>query len=504
MNPLLADLLTPEAYPHPAPAPRLIETHISWVILAGDFAYKIKKPVDFGFLDFSTLGKREHCCREEIRLNRRLAPATYLDVVAIAGHPAKIEGSGPVLEWAVRMRAFPAESTLDREETITSGQIDAIADQVARFHGEIAVAGVDDEYGTAAAVRAPAERNFANLRPLLAADLAQLDRLQAWTDAEGRRLEAHFIARKRAGFIRECHGDLHLGNIAWVDEAPLIFDGIEFNPGLRFIDVISEVAFLVMDLLHRGHAVLAWRFLNRYLETTGDYAGLTALPYYLVYRALVRAKVAAIRDYQAGGDHQAGGDFAECRSYLLLAERLTQLHKPALILMHGVSGSGKTWVSQHLLERLGAIRLRSDVERKRLFGLAPLDRSEGLDIYSREAGGRTLAHLLDLTQGLLRAGFTVILDATFIRRDWRDPCVALAQTQAVPWLIAAVSAEPESLRQRVRQRQIAAADASEAGLEVLESQLQNLEPFSPEELAHVIHLDGDVDASVRRIGDHLP
>jgi len=519
LQPLIAALLDPAAYPHPAPAPRLIETHISWVILAGDYAYKLKKPLDLGFLDFSTLAKREHCCREEVRLNRRLAPDIYLGVVPVAGTPPKVEGEGQVLEWAVKMRAFPADATLDRETEITAEQIDAIADRVAAFHGEVALAPEDSGFGSQEAIQAPVAENFRQLCALLPSPDALLDPLEAWSGAEGQRLASHFSARRAEGYIRECHGDLHLGNIAWVEGAPLspqggrrirkpleaattplIFDGIEFNPGLRFIDVISEIAFLCMDLMHRGREGLAWRFLNRYLEHTGDYAGLATLPYYLVYRALVRAKVTAIRA------SQSDGDFAETLSYLALAQRIRQRPAAALLLMHGVSGSGKTWVSQTLLEHLPAIRLRSDVERKRLFGLTALadSRALGENIYSREAGARTLARLLDLTKTLLSAGFRVIVDATFIKRDWREPFQKLAEERGIPWWIAALEAPSEVLRQRVAARQASGHDASEAGPGVLAAQLAAVEPFNEAELPHVVPLSGAPLQAVSQIQVLLP
>lgn len=491
-------LLDPAAYPHPAPAPRLIETHISWVILAGDYAYKLKKPVDLGFLDFSTLDKREHCCREEVRLNGRLAPEIYLGVVPIAGTPPRIGGDGPVLEWAVKMRAFPADATLDREAEITSEQIDALADTVARFHGEIAPAPA--EFGTADAVRAPVAENFRLLRERLPARDSRLDALEDWAETEGQRLAGYFAARRAQGFVRECHGDLHLGNIAWVNAAPLIFDGIEFNPGLRGIDVISEVAFLCMDLMHRGRQALAWRFLNRYLEHTGDYAGLAALPYYLAYRALVRAKVAVLRA------RQDDRDFSEALSYLALADGFTRQPAPALLLMHGVSGSGKTWFSQHLLERLPAIRLRSDVERKRLYGLDALadSRALGENIYSREAGERTLARLIEVAQTLLDAGFRVIVDATFIKRDWREPFRQLAEARALPWWIVALEAPSAVMRQRLLDRQAGGRDASEAGIDVLTAQLAAVEPFGESELPHVTRPGLDVNQSISQIQAVLP
>jgi aminoglycoside phosphotransferase family enzyme/predicted kinase len=464
----------------------LIETHISWVILTGGFAYKLKKPVNLGFLDFSTLDKRHICCQEEVRLNGRLAPDTYLETLPITGsldHPT-LGGSGPVLEWAVKMRAFPPDATLDREAIITPGQIDAIADRIARFHRQIEAAPADSHHGTPEQVQAPVRQNFLQLRELRPpqALLAALAGQEDWARAEGLRLVPHFEARKQHGFIRECHGDLHLGNIAWVVDAPLIFDGIEFNPDLRFIDVISEIAFLVMDLNHRGEEALAWRVLNRYLEQSGDYEGLAALPYYMGYRAMVRAKVAAIRA------HQAGGDYDESLNYIHLAQRLGSASHPALILMHGVSGSGKTVISQHLLEGLGAIRLRADVERKRLHGLAPLDSSEAIPggIYTREAGERTRNHLLFLAHRLLEEGFRVIVDATFLARDWREPFQAMATENKIPWCLVSPQVPNDILRQRVAQRRAHGKDASEADLSILDAQLANQTPLTLEEWPHTV------------------
>lgn len=496
LPPLVAGLLRPDAYPHLATAPRLIETHISWVIIAGEYAYKLKKPVDFGFLDFSTLARRRACCDEEIRINRRLAPEIYLDVVAVTGTPGtpRLGGQGPVLEWAVRMRAFPADATLDHATRLEAAQIDAIAARVATFHGTIDTAPADSDFGQPAQVIAPVAANFTQLRTLLtdfgarrARATALLDDLYAWTQTEQQRLQQHFARRRAEGHVRECHGDLHLGNIAWVDDAPLIFDAIEFNASLRFIDVINEIAFLAMDLTHRGREDLAWRCVNAYLEHTGDYEGIAALAYYQVYRAMVRAKVAALRAAQGGDGHD------ECLAYLDLARHLARPRHAFLLLMHGVSGSGKTWLSQHLLQELGAIRLRSDVERKRLFGLAPLDTSTTVPggIYTAAAGEATRARLLDLTRGIVAQGLPVIVDATFIRGDWRQPFAELATALARPWRIIAVEAPPQVLRERIANRQAGGRDASEADDAVLQAQLDALEPFTPIEQHHVIALRGE-------------
>lgn len=473
---------------------RLIETHISWVLLAGDHAYKIKKPLDLGFLDFSTPERRRFCCEEEIRLNRRLAPEIYLEVVPITGEEtaARIGGTGPVLDWAVHMRAFPPDATLDRETGLTGSQIDAIADSVAHFHTVVDPAPADSPYGSPEMVIHPVRENFRQIRALVSdpAIIALLDRLEPWSASQADRLREHFAARKADGWVRECHGDLHLGNIAWVAGKPLVFDCIEFNPALRFIDVTSEVAFLAMDLLSRGHADLAWRFLNRWLEHTGDYAGLSALRFYQVYRAMVRAKVGFIRAAQ--GDAAAA---REALDHLRLGERLSRSGRPALLLMHGVSGSGKTQLSQQVLETLGAVRLRSDVERKRLFGLKPLEDSARIPggIYTEAASRRTFERLAELTQLLLREGHVVILDATFLRQAHRQAMIRVAEAIGAPWRILSLRASEAVLTQRVRRRADARGDASEATVEVLRRQLKEQEPFDELEARHVLAFDGGDD-----------
>ncbi len=478
--PLIAGLLAG------LPGGRLIETHISWVILHEGLAWKLKKPLDLGFLDFTDRERRRFYCEEEVRLNRRLAPAIYLGVVPVTGtlQAPRFGGDGPVLEWAVRMRAFDADATLDRAREITPAQIDAIAERIARFHLELPPAPEDSDHGTPAAVRAPVEANFAALRQLdpPASSRALLDVLEPRLRTLGERLTAHFAARRAAGHIRECHGDLHLGNIAWQDDAPVIFDAIEFDPALRFIDPVNELAFLAMDLHHRGHSALAWRLLDRWLTHTGDHTGLAAWSWYLSYRAMVRAKIAAIRA------RQAGDDFTPVRDLLALADALSRPGRPALVLMHGVSGSGKTYLSDALLEGLGAVRLRSDVERKRLFGLAPLadSRAQGQDIYTPEASRRTLDALLDKTAGLLDSGLRVIVDATFLARRWREPFERLAGERGLPWCIVSPSVPDATLRARVRERIEGGGDASEADLTVLESQLAHREPLSAEEQAHTL------------------
>ena len=484
LHKLVESLQQPALFAHPVTRFVVIETHISIILLTGSFAYKFKKPVNFGFLDFSTLEKRRQCCAEELRLNRRLAPELYLELVPVCAGP-RFGDDAEVIEYAVRMREFAQQAQFDRmldDGRLTPAHIDALATRIAHFHAGVAVAGPATEFGMPAAVQAPMEENFTQILGILQDpdERRRLAPLQQWTRQTGQQLQAALQLRKQGGFIRECHGDLHLRNVALVDDVPLAFDCIEFNANLRWIDIISEVAFMVMDLDHRGQAALASRFLNAWLEHSGDYAGLALLRYYLVYRAMVRAKVDCLRAHQPDvADAERVAILQDYHAYLELAGRYTQSTAPVLLLMHGLSGSGKTTVSQFLLEQLPAIRVRSDIERKRLHGLAGDAHTDaGIDqgIYDRAAGERTYQQLATLAAALLGAGHHVIVDAAFLQASQREPFLELARSRGVPCCIIDCQAPEAELRRRIIARQRARKDASEAGIQVLENQLQHYQP----------------------------
>lgn len=513
---LVQALLNPGCYAHPLEAVTVMETHISWVLLAGDFAYKVKKAVNFGFLDFSTLEKRRFYCSEELRLNRRFAPDLYLEVVEITGSPEQpeINGPGEVLEYAVRMRQFPQAGLLSRvadNHQLAAGHIDEIITLVAGMHAQAGREVTDPDAGSPEDIRHWVDENFTHIRRSVLEPLQQrqLDGLDNWCQETFTACRDLLASRRREGFVRECHGDLHLGNLALVNQRITPFDCLEFNPRLRWIDVISEVAFLAMDIEERGYPELAYRFLNGYLQHTGDYAGLRLLNYYLVYRALVRAKVAVLRSGQA--DLDAAGQVAarqEFAAYLALAVQYATPRPRAIIITHGVSGSGKSWWSERLSGQLGAIRVRSDVERKRLFGYRPdAATASGIDagIYTADAGVRTYTVLAGLAQDVIDAGFPVIIDATFLLRAERDRFKELAGTLGVPCIVLHCEASAAELHTRLRERQVPGRDPSEAGVEVLEYQLVKQEPLQPDEFddCTVVSASGDPSGKelAARIGE---
>ncbi len=500
--PPIRGLLDSKAYGHPAAAIRLVETHISWVLLAGEFAYKLKKPVDFGFLDFSTLARRRACCEEELRLNRRHAPDLYLAVVPITGdlRQPRMDGPGTPIEFAVKMRRFDEAGLFDHlaeSHRLQSGHLDSLAASLADFHAAIGRATAADNHGTPDKQRQAADFNFTKIRPLLddPADIADLEALRAWTLAEYARREPLLRQRKNAGFVRECHGDLHLGNIVSIDGRPTLFDAIEFNEDLRWIDTMSELAFIAMDLEAGGETGLAYRLLNRYLEITGDYPGLALLDYYRLYRALVRAKIALLTREQAGDAARRTSLLARCRRYIGYGLKLIRRNRPGLIITHGVSGSGKSHLAARLAEALPAIRLRSDVERKRMAGLLAEARGGGMldtGIYSAAMTAGTYRRLAVIAEELLSAGHSVIVDATFLKREQREEQRRIAERLGVGFLILDCRAPLAVSRARIHARAIAGNDPSEADLAVLKQQIAHREPLNEDERALPVDTDGEL------------
>jgi len=494
----MPDLSAPACYPHPVGAVRLMETHISRVYLTGEYAYKLKKRVALGFLDFTTLEARRRACEDELRLNRRLAPQLYLDVVAIHGSPAapRIGGSGRVIDYAVKMREFPQDalgSALLAHGELTHEALSALARRVAAFHRAAPAAA--GEYGTPDAVHAGSAQNFEQIRGRLTrrTDRAALDRLQQWSESEFAAVRARLQQRHDEGCVREVHGDLHLGNIVSLDGGLVPFDCIEFNPALRWNDVLSEAAFLVMDLADRDAPRLADVFMDEYLAHTGDYAGMDVLRFFVVYRAVVRAKIHLMRAMQVPDDSiERRRLSSEYRRYMRLARACTRRRKPFLLLMHGLAASGKSTAALELVQMWHGVRVRSDVERKRLAGLA-LDAAShspvGGGLYSADRSDATYARLAALASAILDAGYPAVVDASFIRHAHRKQFAMMAEARGVPWAIVEMDAPLEVLRARLAARAERGGDPSEATQAVLERQLIMREPLSPFERRHAVTLN---------------
>ncbi len=497
---LIENLKNPEIFDHPVEEFQVIETHISWVLLTGQYVYKIKKPVNYGFLDFSSLEKRKYYCEEELRLNKRLAPDLYLEVVTINGtvdHPV-INSDSMVIEYAIKMRQFPQAAQLDRclnNAGIDFSLIDRLAKKVADFHLSIRIASHHEHFGDLLHVEQPVLENFRHIRECIKDQdsLRHLEKLENWSREQLSILSETITQRKINGYVRECHGDMHLRNIAIWQEQIIIFDCIEFNKDLYWIDVISDIAFLIMDLEERNHTALACRFLNSYLEHTGDYAGLELLQFYKVYRSLVRAKVDALRAAQevpGSSDYEAS--LADFRQYLNLAERFIKPRQVVLLINHGLSGSGKSYGTQKLISMFCTIQIRSDVERKRLF--AKHDQSAESNaveqgIYTPELTRQTYDRLVALARILLAAGYSVIVDAANLQSWQRHLFIQLAAEMNVRSLILNYQASSDTLRQRVQQRAQKGSDVSDATLEVLEYQFKTRQALDNNEQNITITID---------------
>ncbi|HLK71439.1 MAG TPA: AAA family ATPase [Steroidobacteraceae bacterium] len=472
----IATRLVPGSFPHPIETLELRETAISWVVLTGDYAYKIKKPLHLDYLDASTLERRRILCEEELRLNRRFAPELYLEVVAISeggGFPyIDRQAARQPIEYAVRMRQFARSDELVSQlaaDSVPSEELAAFGTQLAAWHRKAAVL-QDADVGAVEAVTAQVMGNLASL--LERADAPTRPRLKALesgTQHELVHLADLIAARQRDARVRECHGDLHAGNLVSWKGKWLPFDCLEFAPKLRWIDVMSDVAFLYMDLRSRSRPDLAFAFIDGYLESSGDYAGLPLLSFFAVYRALVRAKVDDLDGHSARRDER-----------IATAERLTHAGEAALILMHGPSGSGKSWLSRQLVPGLGAVRVRSDLERRRLLGA---------EAHTQQADETTYQRLYACAGSALDAGLAVILDATFLaasrRRSFRD----LARHHASAYVVIDCRAPIEILEARVDRRMRETLDPSEADLSILHRQLSAPEPFAPDELPAVLQVD---------------
>ncbi|MDX8411639.1 MAG: AAA family ATPase [Mariprofundaceae bacterium] len=481
-SPLIQAMLRADFYPHASNKPELLQTHISWVFLTGEYAYKVKKPVNFGFVDFTTLARRKYFCEQELALNRRLSPELYLGVVPIVEQDGgfRLGSPGEAVEYCIKMVEFAQDDLLDRRlaaNTFNPIWMDTLAHDVANFHTQAETSPDITAYGDIHFIRDHIHANLVVAKHHLngAISQSQIDHIRTFCAETLQQQAARVVARQAQGFIRVCHGDLHLRNITLFKGRPRVFDCIEFNDEYRMIDTISDVAFLVMDCQARGRPDLGMRFLSRYLEHNGDYAGLDLLPVYLTYRAGVRGKVACLLADElepSSGEAQ----MLEARRYFSLADGYARASKPHLFVIGGLSGSGKSHLALTGAGKETAIVIRSDATRKRLARSHP-----GLPLYGPEMGKRTYDAMFEAAEQTLAAGFSAILDATFLRRQDRDRARDIANRLHVCCRIIWLDMAEDVLRQRVAARCRQGTDISDAGVDVLDMQLAGYErPTEPD------------------------
>jgi len=480
-------------------APELIETHISWIALVGELAYKVKKPVRYDFLDYGTLELRREACEVEIALNRRWAPELYLGLSQLfrSADGVFFDADGEVVDYAVRMRRFHREDELDAlvaRRAVEPQAIVSLAHLMADHHALAPVAPA--AVNAAVNVREFAEQNLNWLRNN--SDGVAVAPLADWTSRQWPDVEGLLNARQAMGRVRECHGDLHCGNVVSLTGRLTPFDGIDFDPRLRWIDVSSDIAFLVMDLECRGRSDLAFICLSAWLERSGDYEASGCLRFFLVYRALVRAKIAGLRGEQLSGT-AASGARDEAARYIAEAGACKDRSPRALVLMHGFSGSGKSVLAAKLVPELPAIVIRADLFRPRVAVAQTGETCESAlnsGLYSPANTTRTYQALAAAATGLSSAGFTVIVDATFLDKRWRDHFRILGHRAGVPVVLIDCQAPVGTLRDRVKRR---TNDPSEATVAVLEKQLSHGDALDDTERHMTVLVRTDQPKSAREV-----
>ncbi len=498
-------LLDAAAFPHVVDELTLIETHISWVILTGQFAYKIKKPVRFDFVDYSTLESRRQYCHHEVSLNRRFAAELYLGVVPIVVAQGQYTlksdvldemslnntatPASEVIEYAVKMQQFPQESIVAAKlnhPQLSPAAIDRFGREIARFHKSIE--SLPDERKVDFAVRFhhDLQDNFVVLREAFAGHPRQtsLQQLEQWIEQEFADKQMVIQSRCQRGMVRKCHGDLHLKNIIQLNDRLIAFDGIEFNEDLQWIDVVNEIAFTVMDFSARGRSDLGWRLLNSWWVSMGIDDGLQLLRLFVVYRALVRAKVTWLNPHNHQRSEAADTDDsanADClpgpwNKYLETAATFAFKLKRKLAITHGFSASGKSTLATRWIATFGGLQLRSDVERLRMDSISSDQR------YSDQGIDAVYNHLLTLTREIVDVGLPVIVDATFLKLKHRRMFMELADELDLSFEIVHADAPFAELCDRIRRRK---GDPSEATVEVLKQQIETHDPLTEQERQHV-------------------
>jgi len=477
--PLIDALSRPSAYPFPVNDVQVVQTHISVVFLAGGFVYKVKKPVNPGFLDFTTLEKRHHFCEEEVRLNRRLAPDVYLGVVPVVRADGGLcfEGPGEPVEWAVKMRRLPGEATLherlEREE-VGPDLVEALARKIADFHRRSPAPAAFRAESRFEVVAGNIREVFETARPLVGVTTssAVFERVRQLVEDHLTRLRPLIDARAARGLTRDAHGDLHLDHVYFFPDRPppddlVCIDCIEFNERFRYIDPVADVAFAVMDFAFHGRRDWARAFAETYFRAAGDDEGRALLPLFTAYRAAVRGAVEGLKFAEAevtAAEHAAA--LASARGHWLLA--LTELEdpprRPCLLLVGGLPGTGKSTLARELAARAGFLHIRSDVVRKELAG-AVEDQRLSPDCYTPEWAERTYAECLRRAEKHLFEGGRVLIDATFGEESHRRLFLDAALEWGVPAFCLLCQADPATVRRRLAQRR---GDISDADWSVYE------------------------------------
>jgi aminoglycoside phosphotransferase family enzyme/predicted kinase len=495
---LIQAMQEPNFYHHSVQAEiRVIQTHCSAVFLTGNYAYKIKKNVNFGFLDYSTLEKRHYFLQQELEMNQAIAPEIYLEVLPISQiNDSLMLGSHEnVVEYVLKMAEFPQSALLislfERGE-LKESHLRELGEVVANFHRRTNTNDYIKSFGKVEVIKKSIDNNYQATQKYIgiAQTLEQYQETQQFTDNFLIQKQAIFESRCLNHKIRECHGDLHLRNICYWHNQIQLFDRIEFNEPFRFVDVMYDIAFTVMDLEAKGRRDLGNIFLNTYLEKTGDWEGLQVLPFYLCRQAYVRAKVTSLLlDDPNISESEKESATQIAKNYYHLAWQYTQLSPGKMIVMSGLSGSGKSTVAKCIAPKINAIHLRSDAVRKHLAGI-PLDQAGNDNLYRPEMNEKTYQFLLDLGLLLISQGFSVILDGKYDRNQWRSPIVNAAEKGDFSLKILHCQASMDTLKTRLQTRK---GDISDATADLLAQQKANTDTFNEKEKKYAIAVNTEVE-----------
>jgi uncharacterized protein len=491
---LITQMQQPNFYPHAVVEDiKLIQTHASYVFLTGKYTYKVKKQVNYGFLDYSTLNKRKFFLDEELRLNQKIAPELYLEVIPISQHDDRfvLANADNIVEYTLKMCAFSQEdllSNLLETNRLSCDRFTELGEIVAKFHQNTDTNDYINNFGTAANIRVAFEENYQQTQKYVGKvqTREQLEATKVYTDFFFTERANLLKDRVKQGKIKECHGDLHLNNICLWHNQIQLFDRLEFNESFRFVDTMYDVAFIVMDLEARKKLDFANVFLNSYLEASGDWTGLLVLPLYLSRQAYVRAKVNSfLLDDPQVSEEEKQKARKTARDYYQLAYQYTQTEAGSLILMSGLSGSGKSTIAKTIAKSKGAIHIRADAVRKHLAGI-PLTESASDRLYTTAMTQKTYQRLQELGLILAKQGYTVILDAKYDRLSLRQPIIDQAKEDNIQLKIVYCTAPASVLGDRLNQRQ---NDISDATADLIPSQQAKWEDFTTTEQAYVTIVD---------------
>jgi len=458
---MIRGLMQPKAYPEPTKSIRLEQTQMSFVFLTDNFAYKVKKPVNLGYLDYSSIEKRLFFCNKELELNRRLCDKTYLEVVRITRQQDDycINGEGETVDYAVKMRRLPADRMMDtllEEDGVSEEMIDRLAEVIAAFHKSAATSGEISAFGSIGSINRNNDENFSQTENYIGRTISrkQFDLLAEYTRGFINDNAGLFENRVKEGYIRDCHGDLHTAHICF-ENGICIYDCIEFNDRFRYGDTASEVAFLTMDLDHHGRADLSRSFVDKYITFSGDEGLKKLLTFYKCYRAYVRGKVACFKldDPYITADEREKA-LQDAVGYFDLSYSYVKLPK-TLFITTGLTGSGKSVLAQSLAKRLGLTLISSDITRKKLANIWIKERrfeEINTGIYSPEFSRKTYDTMFSKAKAALEEGSSVIIDASFIKAAEREKAKKLAEATGARFFILECKLEEELTRQRLRQR----------------------------------------------------